>query len=170
MPEDLQIGKNIGADIPFCILGGTKKISGIGEIMEECSQMPECFIVCAKMTESGVSTPQAYKELDNIYCDFVGYRYSKDKFDNILAAIEEKNIEEMCKNMFNIFEEAIAVEHSSVNFIKNVMKKNGAHQSMMSGSGPSVFGIFTNKDQANAVCNELIKKGSMAKVCVPVTK
>lgn len=166
----VSIGKNIGADIPFCILGGTKMISGIGEIMEECSQMPDCFIVCAKMTENGVSTPQAYKELDNIYCDFVGYKYSADKLKKILNAMSENNISDMCRNMFNIFEEAIAVEHSSVNQIKNIMKKSGAVHAMMSGSGPSVFGIFTNKDQADAVCDELIKKGAKAKVCIPINK
>lgn len=166
----IDIGKNIGADIPFCILGGTKKISGIGEIIEDCEQMPSCFIVCAKMTDTGVSTPQAYKELDNIYCDFVGYNYSKEKFDGLVSAIGQKSIDGVCEHMFNIFEEAIAVEHSSVNQIKNLMKKHGAHKAMMSGSGPSVFGIFTDEKKANTLCDELIKKGAKAKVCVPITK
>lgn len=170
-PEQLvDIGKNIGADIPFCILGGTKKISGIGEIIEDCPQIPKCYIVCAKMTDSGVSTPQAYRELDNIYCDFVGYNYNKKNYDGIISAIDEKNIDKICEHMFNIFEEAIAVEHSSVNKIKTLMKKHGAIKSMMSGSGPSVFGIFTDKERANSLCDELIKKGAKAKVCVPISK
>lgn len=166
----INIGKNIGADIPFCILGGTKKISGIGEIVEDCGTMPNCFIVCAKMTDTGVSTPQAYRELDNIYCDFVGYNYSKEKFDELISAIDQKNLDGVCEHMFNIFEEAIAVEHSSVNKIKNLMKKHGAQKAMMSGSGPSVFGIFTDEKKASALCDELIKNGANAKVCVPITK
>ena len=166
----VDIGKNIGADIPFCILGGTKKISGIGEIIENCPQMPNCYIVCAKMTDTGVSTPQAYKELDNIYCDFVGYNYNKQSYDGMVSSIEEKDINNICKHMFNIFEEAIAVEHSSVNAIKNLMKKHGAAKAMMSGSGPSVFGIFTDEEKANTACNELVKKGAKAKVCNPISK
>ena len=166
----IDIGKNIGADIPFCILGGTKQISGIGEIIEECPPMPECFIVCAKLSGAGVSTPQAYKELDNIYCDFVGYNYSKEKQDSLIEAMKAKDIDKLCSSMFNIFEEAIAVEHSSVNEIKKVMKKHGAHKAMMSGSGPSVFGIFTQENGAVAACKELKNMGAKAKVCRPVTK
>jgi len=122
------------------------------------------------MTDTGVSTPQAYRELDNIYCDFVGYNYSKKKYESITSAIEEKNINKICEHMFNIFEEAIAVEHSSVNQIKNLMKKHGALKAMMSGSGPSVFGIFTKEDAAKALCDELQKSGAKAKVCIPITK
>ena len=63
----IDIGKDVGADIPFCIVGDTKIISGIGEIIENCAPMPECYIVCAKQNDGGVSTPQAYKQLDEKY-------------------------------------------------------------------------------------------------------
>ena len=168
--ELIKIGKDVGADIPFCILGGTKIIGGIGEIITDCHSVPKCFIVCAKNSNTGVSTPQAYKELDNIYCDFVGYKYSKDKFDLMLEAIEKKDVHGICANMFNIFEEAIAVEHSSVNKIKKTMMDHGAIKAMMSGSGPSVFGIFTEYDQAEKAQKQLLKMGAITKICKPITK
>ena len=169
--DDLvRIGKSIGADIPFCIRGGTKEISGIGDIMTDCAKMPKCFILCAKMSDTGVSTPQAYKELDNIYCDFVGYNYSKEKLDSLIDAMAQKNIEAMCASMFNIFEEAIAIEHVSVNQIKNIMKKHGAIKAMMSGSGPSVFGIFTKESAAASACKVLKGMGARAKICRPIQK
>jgi len=120
------------------------------------------------MTDTGVSTPQAYRELDNIYCDFVGYNYSKKKYESITSAIEEKNINKICEHMFNIFEEAIAVEHSSVNQIKNLMKKHGALKAMMSGSGPSVFGIFPDEKTAKLAEDELKTQGVAAFYCNPV--
>ena len=168
--ELMEIGKKSGADIPFCIVGGTKLISGIGDIIQDCPQMPDCYIVCAKKSNIGVSTPQAYKELDNIYCDFVGYKYSKEKLDNILVSMENKDINGISESMFNIFEEAIAVEHASVKEIKSIMSKSGACKSMMSGSGPSVFGLFTDEETAHFVCNKLLKYGAQAKVCKPITK
>lgn len=166
----IDIGKTIGADIPFCLLGGTKKISGIGDVIEDCDMMPKCFVVCAKMSSEGVSTPRAYKELDNIYCDFVGYNYSKDKLEALIDSMGANNLEGMCASMFNIFEEAIAIEHSSVNEIKKIMKKHGAIKAMMSGSGPSVFGIFADENKATLACKELKGKGAKAKVCRPITK
>lgn len=169
--DDLvRIGKSIGADIPFCIKGGTKEISGIGDIMTDCAKMPKCIILCAKMSDTGVSTPQAYKELDNIYCDFVGYNYSKEKLDSLKESMVQKNINGMCASMFNIFEEAIAIEHVSVNQIKNIMKKHGALKAMMSGSGPSVFGIFTSESDAANACKVLKGMGARAKICRPIQK
>lgn len=168
--ELVKIGKNIGADIPFCIRGGTKKIGGIGDLMVDTSPMPECIILCAKMPDAGVSTPQAYKELDNIYCDFVGYNYSREKLDGLIESMAAGDIKEMCENMFNIFEEAIAVEHSSVNQIKSIMKNYGAIKAMMSGSGPSVFGIFENESDAELACKDLKSKGAKAKICHPIAK
>ncbi len=168
--ELIQIGKDVGADIPFCVMGGTKLISGIGEIIEDCGIIPDCYILCAKHSNIGVSTPMAYKELDNIYSDFVGYKYSKAKLDNIIKAIKDKRINEICGSMFNIFEEAIAADHASVKEIKTIMLNNGAKKAMMSGSGPSVFGIFTDYDNATKACDELQETGAAVKVCKPISK
>lgn len=168
--ELIELGKNIGADIPFCLVGGTKITSGIGEIIEPCADMPECFIVCAKQGNNGVATPQAYKELDNKYDGFWNYKYNKLKLDTIITAIERKDIKEICKNTFNIFEEVIAKEHVSVNKLKKIMKSGGALSSMMSGSGPSVFGIFTDFKKAEKTLDSLLKCGAKARICKPISK
>jgi 4-diphosphocytidyl-2-C-methyl-D-erythritol kinase len=168
--ELIRIGKNVGADIPFCIVGGTKLVSGIGDVIEDCEALHECHIVCAKMSNEGVSTPMAYKELDNIYCDFVGYNYSKNKLNNMITAIKNQDTKGLCSFMFNIFEEAIAVEHASVNQIKSIMSKYSPLKTMMSGSGPSVFGVFEDIESADKACLDLKKHGAAAKVCVPICK
>ena len=166
----IKIGKSVGADIPFCIVGGTKLTSGIGDIIEDCPAIPNCYILCAKNSNIGVSTPMAYKELDNIYCDFVGYTYSKEKLENITRAMRGENIDDMCTSMFNIFEEAIAADYSSVGEIKLILEKHGAKKAMMSGSGPSVFGIFTDREMAEKAYKELCNKGATAKICLPINK
>ena len=168
--ELIDIGKNIGADIPFCLVGGTKIISGIGEIIEHCADMPECFIVCAKQGDSGVATPQAYKDLDDKYDGFWDYKYNKTKLDAMVAAIERKDIKGVCKNAFNIFEKVIEKEHVSVNKLKNTMKSGGAELTMMSGSGPSVFGIFYDIKKAEKTLSALFKGGAKAKICKPISK
>ena len=168
--ELIEIGKNIGADIPFCLVGGTKITSGIGEIIEPCADMPQCFIVCAKQGENGVATPQAYKELDDKYDGFWNYEYNKSKLDAMIAAIERKDIKELCNNTFNIFEEVIVKEHASVNRLKKIMKSASAETSMMSGSGPSVFGIFTDLKKAEKALEALLKCGAKAKICKPISK
>ena len=87
-----------------------------------------------------------------------------------MGAMTQKDIGGMCASMFNIFEEAIAIEHVSVNQIKNIMKKHGALKAMMSGSGPSVFGIFTNESDAANACKVLKGMGARAKICRPIQK
>lgn len=166
----INIGKKIGADIPFCLIGGTQKVGGIGDVVEECKPMPECFIVCAKMQNSNVSTCQAYKKLDNVYCNFLQYQYNKQAYENIISCLDENNIDDICENMFNIFEEIISTENQSVNQIKKLMKEYGAKNAMMSGSGPSVFGIFNDRKAADTICSKLIESGSESKVCIPINK
>ena len=78
LEEMILLAKPIGADIPFCLVGGTKLIKGIGDIIETCCDMPDCFIVCAKDNLSSVSTPSAYKSLDDLYNNFKSYTPNKN--------------------------------------------------------------------------------------------
>ena len=169
--ELVSLSKNIGADIPFCLAGGTKLISGIGEIIETVEgDFPDCYILCAKRDCAFVSTPSAYKKLDEIYGNFSKYSYHQDLLKCILDGIKESRIENVASSMYNIFEEVSSGAEAKIEQIKSTMIKCGALGAMMSGSGPSVFGIYSNKQNAEAACNALTNMGIRARVCKPVSK
>ena len=165
--ELINLSKSIGADIPFSLVGGTKIVKGIGDIIEDCRNIPECYFVCAKDDSACVSTPNAYKVLDETYDNFNNYT-PDDRFNKLIDSIYIGNIHGVCDNLFNIFEPVIKLKERSVSFIMDILTKNGAINSIMSGSGPSVFGIFDNIDSANKAVNELNESGINAKTCKPV--
>ncbi len=158
--ELLSIGAKIGADVPFCIAGGTKLSLGIGEKLSDFKPLHECYIVIAKMGD-GVSTPKAYSMLDCMFDNFENYRPRKD----LLKLLEKEN---NVSGMFNIFESAVIPSRPAVQKIKDILCENGADISMMSGSGPSVFGIFSSKEQASAAKDTLVGMGAIAHLCEPV--
>ncbi len=157
--ELLSIGAKIGADVPFCISGGTKLTRGIGEKLTDFKPLSDCYIVISKMGD-GVSTPKAYSMLDSMFDNFENYRPRRD----FLALLEEENL----RGMFNIFESAVIPERPAVQKIKDTMLRYGAEHSMMSGSGPSVFGIFSSKEKATDACVALTGMGAVAYLCEPV--
>ena len=160
--ELLAIGARIGADIPFCMLGGTKLTLGIGERMSDFEPMPDCHIVIACMGE-GVSTPKAYFRLDELHGDFINYTPKRE-----LLNILEKKDSSYYSGMFNIFESAVLPERPIAQKIKETMLECGAIHSMMSGSGPSVFGIFDTEERALHTRDLLIQMGADAHICRPV--
>ncbi|MBQ7294093.1 MAG: 4-(cytidine 5'-diphospho)-2-C-methyl-D-erythritol kinase [Clostridia bacterium] len=167
----ILMSQNIGADIPFCLVKGTKLISGIGEIIENIEgSFPECFILCAKPNNVNISTPAAYRELDSVYRNFVGYSYEKNKLENLLMGIREENIEKITASMYNIFEKTQSAIDADVATIKSTMLKYGALGAMMSGSGPSVFGIFSDEAKANSACEFFKRNNIIARSCRPTTK
>ena len=167
----ISISKSIGADIPFCLIGGTKLIGGIGDIIEDTdSNLPNCFILCAKQDGQNISTPGAYKELDIIHQNFTSYSHHKTLLDNILLGIKEQNITTISQNVYNIFEETESARLANIAQIKDVMLKSGALCALMSGSGPSVFGIFTDEEKANFACGTLLNSKIQARVCKPINK
>jgi len=167
----ILMSQNIGADIPFCLVKGTKLISGIGEIIENIEgSFPECFILCAKPNNVNISTPAAYRELDSVCRNFVGYSYEKNKLENLLMGIREENIEKITASMYNIFEKTQSAIDADVVTIKSTMLKYGALGAMMSGSGPSVFGIFSDEAKANSACEFFKRNNIIARSCRPTTK
>ena len=167
----ILMSQNIGADIPFCLVKGTKLISGIGEIIENIEgSFPECFILFAKPNNFNISTPAAYRELDSVYRNFVGYSYEKNKLENLLMGIREENIEKITASMYNIFEKTQSAIDADVATIKSTMLKYGALGAMMSGSGPSVFGIFSDEAKANSACEFFKRNNIIARSCRPTTK
>ncbi len=134
-----QIGTELGADVPFCIQKGTVLCEGIGEILTPLEPYTEKTVLLVK-PDFGVSTQWVYKNLDlnNI---------THPDTDSFIAEYSN-NIQKSYQYMGNILEQVTASEYSEINTIKNKMTELGAEFSMMSGSGPTVFGLFKSDEDA----------------------
>ncbi len=159
--ELCNIGVKIGADVPFCITGGTLLAQGIGDVLHKVKPLRKCYIVIAK-PDFDVNTGSAYKQFD----DF-GKTHTPDKF-GMLCAMESRDLHQICSKMENVFEQFIEVPNRIS--IKETMKNNGAIGVCMSGSGPTVFGIFEDKKNAQNAANELKSLAKDIEVCIPVNK
>lgn len=159
--ELCNIGVKIGADVPFCIKGGTLLAQGIGDVLNKVKPLRQCFIVIAK-PDCGVNTGKAYAQFDT-----VGKRHTPDKF-GMLCAMQNRELCEICSKMENVFEQFIEVPNKVD--IKEVMRTNGALGVCMSGSGPTVFGIFDDKEKAEKSALELKTLAKDIAVTKPVNK
>ena len=165
--ELLMLGARLGADVPFCIACGTKYADGFGEKLHSFSKMPDCYFVVACAGE-GVSTPWAYSALDAKYRDFKGGAYTPHSIEPLSDAMQKGSVVGVSQNIYNIFEGVISPERPMVSEIKETLLDNGALSAMMSGSGPSVFGIFKSKELADAASEVLSTKGIYGFVCEPI--
>lgn len=164
--ELCALGAKLGADVPFCITGGACLVEGIGDILTATKSMPNFPIVVAKKGE-GMSTPAAYRALDEKHSDFVGYIPRKDLLDKLTTTDETVSAKQYCENLFNIFEDVVEPERPEVTLIKQAMISSGAAGAMMSGSGTSVFGIFDSENDAAAAVELLRQQGADAHLCYP---
>lgn len=139
--ELMSYGKEIGADVPYCIKGGTMLAEGIGDILTELSPLPVVHLVLVKPKIS-VSTPWVYKSLD------MGKVTERPDTGLLISAIENCRIDTLAKNMKNVLETVTAQEYEIIGQLKDMLKKYGALGSMMSGSGPTVFGVFPDHQSA----------------------
>ena len=145
--ELCKTGLLVGSDVPFCIKGGTCLSQNTGGVLSPLEPLKDCFIVLAK-PESGVSTAEAYSAADNTYL------YRPDSM-RMLDACEKGDFEGICKYAGNVFEQVIEVAER-VEF-KEIMRKHGCSLCQMSGSGPTVFALFENKENAEKCAEELRK-------------
>ena len=145
-----QIGGRIGADIPFCIQGGTCLAEGIGEILTPVSPLPDCCIVMVK-PPFDVSTAYVYKNLDPL---LTGDIYHPDTH-RMISLIEAGNIPDIAHDLGNILETVTVAGYPEISDIKNRLMDCGAAGSLMSGSGPTVYGIFTDEPAAMNACADL---------------
>lgn len=159
----LEIAASVGSDVPFCYVGGTVLCEGKGELLTRLKCCPSLQIVVAIKGE-GVSTPKAYRDIDNMYGDFSTSR-DDGKFSNIMRGLSGENREVIFSGLYNIFESVVEKERPYVTLLKEIMNKNGAVCSMMSGSGPSVFGVFSDEKIAEAAREELMQLGAKAYKC-----
>ncbi len=158
-----KIAASIGADVPFCFFGGTVLAEGIGEMLTPVEKCPRMHCVVAIKGE-GVSTPEAYSRLDLMYGDFEGER-DNGAFLRLKKALQEGDETNIKTNLFNVFESAIESERAEVGKLKKIMSDCGAQKTLMSGSGPSVFGIFGNESIAKTSVKALEKYGAKAYYC-----
>lgn len=164
--ELCRVGATLGADIPFCIVGGGSMVRGIGERLEAVDTMPPCHLVVSCMGE-GVSTPWAYGKLDEAYGFFANVMQNEAPVREILDLMKRDGVVSACPRFFNLFEEVVPKVQPYVNQLKTIMVENGAVRAMMSGSGPSVFGVFATPEAADKACSALHAFGAPAFVCHP---
>lgn len=156
------LGARLGADVPFCIRRGILIARGVGEKLAPCPRLPECafLIVCEG---ERVPTPWAYRMVDE-HCGLFG---SDSGAEELARLISEGGIERICGGMRNIFEGAVLPFRARAAALKRDMESRGALIAMMSGSGPSVFGVFANTYDALAAKEKFDADGVDAIVCEP---
>lgn len=159
--ELCKIGVKIGADVPFCLTGGTLLAQGIGEVLSKVKPLRRCYIVLAK-PNFNVNTGEAFKQFD-----LFGKTHTPDKL-GMLCAMQSRDLDVICSKMENVFEQFIEVPNRID--IKQVIKNNNAKGYCMSGSGPTVFGIFENKTDAQKAAEELKEFAKDILICRPVNK
>lgn len=141
-------GVSIGADVPYCIMRGTALAEGIGERLTKLKPLPKCYILIAKPGIS-VSTKFVY---GNLKADEIE---KHPDIDGIIEAINNADILSVAERLGNVLEDVTIREYPVIDEFKQFMKDRGALNSLMSGSGPTVFGIFTDKDMADKAYMEL---------------
>ena len=167
--ELLDLSAGLGADVPFCIAGGAKFADRFGNVLHPFCELPDCFLVVTCGREA-VSTPWAYAKLDTHFDRFASGAYTPRDISPLKDSLERGDILGVCENMYNIFEGVIEVERAEVGMLRGVMLDNGALGAMMSGSGPSVFGIFDDPKKAERARNSISELGLEAFVCKPVSR
>ena len=145
------LGVTLGADIPFCIEGGTYLSEGIGEVLSKLKDAPDCFIVLVK-PDINVSTKFVYDNLilneETIHPDV----------DAMLNALETGSIKRVADCLDNLLATVTEKEYPIIVDIKNILKENGALNAIMSGSGPTVFGLFDDEEKAKEALSILESK------------
>ena len=157
--ELCRIGLSLGADVPFCICGGTALSEGIGEILTELPPMPDCAILLA-VPELSVSTQEIYHLFD------VEDRNIHARIDDQLKSLYEGDLPNLAGSMKNVLEDVTGARYPVIGQIRTCMMENGALGARMSGSGPSVFGIFTDEEKARRAEDALRKCLPFVNVCL----
>lgn len=148
--ELMERGVRIGADVPYCILRGTALSEGIGEKLTPLPPMPQCHVLIAKPGIS-VSTKYVY---ENLHADMLRQDEHPD-IDGMIEAIKQQDIGQVAGKFGNVLERVTAAKYPVIEEIKEVMKSHGALNALMSGSGPTVFGVFTDERAAQKAYEEL---------------
>lgn len=149
--EMCEIGLKCGADVPYCIVAGTCRAKGIGEKLTKLPSFAGVYIVLV-VPDFFVSTEWAYKNYDLNKTD------EKPRTEELISYIRGRDIKNTAERMANVLESVTAKKHPEIQEIKNDIKKSGACGSVMSGSGPSVFGLFENEEKARIAFSVIREK------------
>lgn len=154
----LEIGRTLGADVPFCMAGGTALCTGVGDETAPLVNRLALPLLIVPSRES-VSTPWAYAELDRAYGGFAAPRTRDARLDRLTAALADGDAAGVCRNLYNIFEDVILPHRPQAARAKQLLTEGGALAAMMSGSGPTVFGIFADVPTRDAAARLLTRHG-----------
>lgn len=147
--EELQReGVKLGADVPFCLMGGCALSEGIGEVLTALKQPPESVLLLAK-PDINVSTKYVY---ENLKLEELSHH---PDIDGILQSIEEGNLEALCRKLENVLESVTGREYPVIAEIEREMEEAGALKAIMSGSGPTVFGLFRERGTAGKAMDRI---------------
>lgn len=150
--EELQrLGVKLGADIPYCIVGGTMLSEGIGEILTPLAAPPDAHLAVAK-PDIDVSTAFVYGNLH------VEHLQEHPDIDGMAEALLHGDLRGVCDRMGNVLETVTVQKYPVIEEIKDLMREMGAQNALMSGSGPTVFGIFPDRRQAESAAAAIQKK------------
>lgn len=147
----IAIAATIGADVPFCLVGGMARVAGIGEKITPLAGKCEMYLVVVK-PDVDVSTPWAFEVIDQ------RERVARPDIARVKKALDERNVSLMCRHMANSFEEVIAGMFGIIDDIRRDLHVHGALGASMSGSGPSMFGVFQTAAQARTAARALREK------------
>jgi len=158
--ELMKLGVKIGADVPYCIIGGTALCEGIGEVITPLSPFRGKVLLVVK-PNFGVSTVGVYKSFD--------IKEVKDhpNTEELIKAMEKHDVSYVAKNMMNLLEQVTIKNHKEIQEIKDFMLEEGSLGAMMTGSGPTVFGFFEHRATAETCYEKL--KGKYKEVFVTTT-
>lgn len=157
--EMCEIGSKVGADIPFCIIGGTRLASGTGTDLKKLISIPKCQLVICK-PDFSVSTAEAYSRIDHSNLSHPSFT------DEMVKAIYARDLWMVSSSMFNDFE--LALNLDGINEVKKIMLKNKALGACMSGSGSAVFAVFNNEKKLKKCADALREKYNYVFECAPV--
>lgn len=136
-----KIALLIGADVPFFIEGGAQKVFGLGEIVKPIKTVIPVFYILLVFPDINISTPAAYKLIDENKLYYETY-YEKKMFDNLIKGFYENDYKKIVANVFNKFEVPVFNQNKILSDIKNNVLNGGADASVMSGSGSTIIGIY----------------------------
>ena len=153
--ELMKRAVQVGADVPYCVMRGTALAEGIGEKLTRLPRLPKCYVLVGK-PGINVSTKLAY---ENLHLDQI---QSHPDIDGMISDIENQDLHSLTAKMQNVFEPGIISQYPVIQEIKDLMEANGALKAMMSGSGPTVFGIFDDRSKLREA-TEALRNSHLAK-------
>ncbi len=151
LEELMRLGVRVGADVPYCVLGGTALAEGIGEKLTSLNPAPDCYVLVVK-PDINVSTKYVYEHLD------AEDTWEHPDIDGMVEAIWEESLQGILDRMGNVLEHVTVKKYPVIHELKNRMRELGALNSLMSGSGPTVFGIFVNERLAREAFEKMKKE------------